>query len=75
MNSRTVILLELTCCAEEGVSAAQTRKEARYEELVEEIRATKSWSARLLTAWVGWTFYLSRFCDSWSELTPGERSL
>ena len=52
MNSRTVILLELTCCAEEGVSAAQTRKEARYEELLEEIRG-KTWTARLLTVEVG----------------------
>ena len=63
MNSRTVILLELTCCAEEGVSAAQTRKEARYEELLEEIRATKTWTARLLTVEVGALF-------AWRELRP-----
>lgn len=48
-----MILLELTCCAKEGVSAAQTRKEARYEELLEEIRTTKTWTARLLTVEVG----------------------
>ena len=38
--SRKVILLELTCCAEEGVKAAQLRKQVRYHELVENINAT-----------------------------------
>jgi len=53
MNSRTVILIELTCCAEEGVAAAQARKEARYEDLLTTIRETKMWTARLLTVEVG----------------------
>ena len=53
MNSRTVILIELTCCAEEGVAAAQSRKEARYEDLLATIRETKMWTARLLTVEVG----------------------
>ena len=35
--SRTVILLELTCCAEEGIEGAQIRKEARYAELLKQI--------------------------------------
>jgi hypothetical protein len=39
--SRTVILLELTCPAEEGIAAAQIRKQSRYEDLLDEINATK----------------------------------
>ena len=50
--SRKVILLELTCCAEEGVKAAQLRKQVRYHELVENINAT-NWNASLLTIEVG----------------------
>ena len=50
--SRNVIVLELTCCAEEGVKAAQTRKECRYHELIETIN-TKDWNAELLTIEVG----------------------
>ena len=51
--SRTVILLELTCPAEEGIAAAQIRKEARYQELLEQINGTKTWKARLLTVEIG----------------------
>ena len=47
-----LILLELTCCAEEGVKAAQLRKQVRYHELVENINAT-NWNASLLTIEVG----------------------
>jgi hypothetical protein len=50
--SRNVILLELTCCAEEGVKAAQMRKQVRYHELIENINASK-WNASLLTIEVG----------------------
>ena len=50
--SRVVILIELTCCAEEGVGAAQLRKEARYAELLEDINST-SWKASLLTVEIG----------------------
>ena len=39
---RTVILLELTCPAEEGIAAAQRRKEARYQELLEQINSVES---------------------------------
>jgi len=52
MMSRVVILIELTCCAEEGVGAAQLRKEARYAELLEDINST-SWKASLLTVEIG----------------------
>jgi len=52
-RSRTVILLELTCPAEEGITAAQIRKESRYHELINEINETKTWKAHLLTVEVG----------------------
>src|SRR5690242_17975720 len=45
---RSVVLLELTCCAEEGVKAAQQRKEVRYQELIENINES-GWNAELLT--------------------------
>ena len=51
--SRTVILLELTCPAEEGIAAAQIRKQSKYQDLLNEINATKTWKARLLTLEVG----------------------
>ena len=50
--SRTVILLELTCPAEEGIEAAQIRKEARYAGLTAEITEQK-WTPTLLTIEVG----------------------
>jgi hypothetical protein len=50
--SRTVILLELTCCAEEGIQGAQTRKEARYSDLMQEI-TEQNWTPTLLTLEVG----------------------
>jgi zinc-binding in reverse transcriptase len=50
--SRKVVLLELTCCAEEGVSAAKLRKEVRYQTLVDNINSS-GWRAELLTLEVG----------------------
>ena len=50
---KRVILIELSCCAEEGIAAAQARKEARYKELVEEIRRIGIWSPTLFTIEVG----------------------
>ena len=47
--SRVVVLIELTCCAEEGMSAARLRKETKYTELVSEINDTKIWKASLFT--------------------------
>ena len=47
-----MILLELTCCAEEGVKAAQLRKEVRYYELIDNINSN-GWNAKLLTLEVG----------------------
>jgi len=51
-RSHEVILIELTVCAEEGIDAAQVRKETRYTELLEDIRAT-NWRANLLTVEIG----------------------
>jgi hypothetical protein len=53
MMSRIVILIELTCCAEEGIGAAQLRKETRYAELLDEINLSASWKASLLTVEIG----------------------
>jgi hypothetical protein len=51
--SHVVILLELTCCAEEGFAAAQSRKDLRYASLLQEINESKTWKASLLTLEVG----------------------
>jgi len=51
--ARVVLLLELTCCAEEGTRAAHLRKDAKYTHLVSEINATKRWHAELFTLEVG----------------------
>ncbi len=51
--SRIVVLLELTCCAEEGIRAAQLRKETKYSELVDSINETKVWKASLHTIEIG----------------------
>ena len=50
---RRAVLLELTCPAEEGIPAARTRKEEKYAELVDNINATKCWSAELFTLEIG----------------------
>jgi zinc-binding in reverse transcriptase len=47
-KTRAVILVELTCPAEEGVEAAQLRKENRYFKLVNDSREA-GWRAELLT--------------------------
>ena len=51
--ARVVVLMELTCCAEEGVREAQLRKEAKYIPLVNDINETKTWKASLHTLEVG----------------------
>jgi len=51
-KTQRVILLELTCCAEEGFSAAQLRKQVRYHELVDNINS-RGWKADLFTLEVG----------------------
>ena len=51
--ARVVILLELTVPAEEGVEAAQLRKEAKYTKLLDEIAASNFWKPKLFTLEVG----------------------
>ena len=50
--TRVVVLIELTCCIEEGIAKAQVRKENRYAELLEEINSS-NWKASLLTLEIG----------------------
>src|SRR4051812_35243323 len=51
--SRVVVLIELTCPAEEGMAAAQLRKETKYSSLLDSINATNIWKASLWTLEVG----------------------
>ena len=51
--SRVVVLIELTCPAEEGMRSAQLRKETKYSELLDSINATTVWTASLWTLEIG----------------------
>ena len=53
MSRKKVFIIELTCPAEEGIKAAQLRKEGRYAPLAETINNSTAWSARVLTFEVG----------------------
>ena len=53
VKSKRVILIELTCPAEEGMEAAQVRKQARYLSLMNNIAINSSWKPLLLTLEVG----------------------
>ena len=74
--SRSVVLLELTCCAEEGLRQAQLRKETKYTGLVDEINSTGVWKASLFTLG-GLCARSSRavdtegLCAAWFLVTPG----
>jgi hypothetical protein len=64
-SSRRVLLLELTCPAEEGIEAARERKNSKYLQLLDGIR--RHWSADLYTIEIGarglvphWTFKIFR---------------
>ena len=48
-----VIILELTCPAEEGMSAAKTLKEAKYLPLITDIINTNQWKVSFFTIEVG----------------------
>ena len=50
---RALLFSELTCCAEEGIRAAQLRKETKYTQLVSDINETKVWKASLRTLEIG----------------------
>ena len=51
--SRVVVLIELTCCAEESMRDAQLRKETKYTPLLDEINQTQVWKASLWTLEIG----------------------
>ena len=46
-------MIELTCPAEEGMSAAQTLKESRYLPLITDIKNTRKWTVNFFTIEVG----------------------
>ena len=48
-----VLLVELICPAEEGIKAAQVRKEGRYLPLLDNITRSTSWKPKLMTVEVG----------------------
>jgi Reverse transcriptase (RNA-dependent DNA polymerase) len=50
---KKVLMIELTCPAEEGIEAAKIRKQARYAPLLENIATMTSWKAMILTIEVG----------------------
>ena len=51
--AHVVIMIELTVCAEEGVAAAQIRKESRYQSLLDGISELGTWKPWLLTLEIG----------------------
>jgi len=51
-SSKTVILVELTCPAEENIADARLRKEIKYSDLRDQIQ-DNGWSCHLLTIEVG----------------------
>lgn len=63
---KRVVLLELTCPAEEGIDNARIRKKKRYNDLLEDINKTNNaWTAMLFTLEVGARGYIAksvRYC-------------
>jgi Reverse transcriptase (RNA-dependent DNA polymerase) len=52
-KSKNVILIELTCPAEEGIQAAANRKTCKYQGLIDHIHSETNWKASLYTIEVG----------------------
>jgi hypothetical protein len=52
-KTKRVLLLELTCPAEEGIEAAKTRKQAKYQMLMENISNNSNWKPLLFTLEIG----------------------
>lgn len=72
---KKVILIELTCPAEEGIANAEARKLLRYEALVEQIRSQAGWECSLLTAEVGvrgFVAFSARRCMTSLGLNPAK---
>ena len=53
IKSKRVLLIELTCPAEEGIQAAKIHKETKYQGLLENISRTTPWIPSLYTIEVG----------------------
>ena len=58
-QTKTVLIMELTCPAEEGIEAAKIRKEARYFGL-KCASIDRGWSAEILTIEVGVRGFVAR---------------
>ena len=72
---KKVVLIELTCPAEEGIANAETRKLLRYNALVEQIRNQAGWNCTLFTAEVGargFVAFSARRCMSSLGLKPAK---
>jgi hypothetical protein len=65
-NRNIVVLVELTCPAEEGIPAAKIRKEGRYMPLIEEIKnfTSSRWSPHLMTIEAGARGFVARSMHS-----------
>ena len=60
-NQHKVIMIELICPAEEGMSAAQTLKESRYLPLITDIKNTRKWTVKFFTIEVGARGFVNNF--------------
>ena len=65
ISSRRVFLIELTCPAEEGIEAAQLRKEGRYAPLCAHITDNTSWTPTLFTIEVGARGFVAHTVRRW----------
>ena len=50
---KQLIMIELTCPAEEGMEAAKVRKQSKYMPLIDQINRNTPWKTSLLTLEVG----------------------
>ena len=57
---RRVLLIELTCPAEEGIVPSQIFKTASYAPLINNVRSNTNWSVELMTIEVGARGFVSR---------------
>jgi len=58
-KTKRVILIELTCPAEEGIEAAKIRKQGKYQMLLENIQNSSPWKPLLFTVEIGVRGFIS----------------
>jgi len=58
-KTKRVILIELTCPAEEGIEAAKIRKQGKYQMLLENIHNSSPWKPLLFTVEIGVRGFIS----------------